>query len=245
MLLRSITTHVKDQNWFAVALDFLIVVVGILIALQITNWNEARSAVQTEKRLVERLVNDLNGMRSGFLQSDEIALRTHQGWMYVLRALENCEPNSDHQEAINFSFSRYQSSLLPYVQRSAFDEMQATGAFSRLADLDLKNEIVGLYAALSGDSAARLGERNNQLAAGRIMWKSIPFSYADDNPYADNALLSDSTGSTVFDPTEHCDNLELRGAVWEMVDINRDWLNSSAISVSQIESILSRLAAAN
>ena len=44
MLLRSITKHVKDQNWFAVLLDFLIVVVGILIAFQITNWNEMREA---------------------------------------------------------------------------------------------------------------------------------------------------------------------------------------------------------
>lgn len=32
MLFRSITKHVKDQNWFAVALDFFIVVVGILLA---------------------------------------------------------------------------------------------------------------------------------------------------------------------------------------------------------------------
>lgn len=42
MILRRITKHVKDQNWFAVVLDFLIVVVGILIAFQITNWSEAR-----------------------------------------------------------------------------------------------------------------------------------------------------------------------------------------------------------
>ncbi|MFT4790393.1 MAG: hypothetical protein ACI95X_003240, partial [Paraglaciecola sp.] len=32
MLLRRIITHVKDQNWFAVVLDFVIVVLGILIA---------------------------------------------------------------------------------------------------------------------------------------------------------------------------------------------------------------------
>jgi len=42
MRLRSLTKHVKDQNWFAVALDFFIVVAGILIAFQITEWNEAR-----------------------------------------------------------------------------------------------------------------------------------------------------------------------------------------------------------
>ena len=43
MLLRSVTKHVKDQNWFAVFLDFFIVVAGILIAIQITEWYEAQS----------------------------------------------------------------------------------------------------------------------------------------------------------------------------------------------------------
>lgn len=50
MLLRSLTKHVKDQNWFAVALDFFIVVAGILIAFQITNWSEGR---QTRADLAE------------------------------------------------------------------------------------------------------------------------------------------------------------------------------------------------
>ena len=48
MRLRSLTKHIREQNWLAVALDFFIVVVGILIAFQITNWNEAR-----EQRLSE------------------------------------------------------------------------------------------------------------------------------------------------------------------------------------------------
>lgn len=45
MLLGSISKHVKDQNWFAVALDFVIVVAGILIAFQITNWSEERQGL--------------------------------------------------------------------------------------------------------------------------------------------------------------------------------------------------------
>jgi uncharacterized protein YjeT (DUF2065 family) len=42
MILRRLTIHIKEQNWFAVALDFVIVVFGILIAFQITNWREAQ-----------------------------------------------------------------------------------------------------------------------------------------------------------------------------------------------------------
>ncbi|MFT5573220.1 MAG: hypothetical protein ACI9FR_002153 [Cryomorphaceae bacterium] len=42
MILRSVTQHVKDQNWFAVVLDFIIVVFGVFVGLQVSNWNEAQ-----------------------------------------------------------------------------------------------------------------------------------------------------------------------------------------------------------
>ena len=42
MILRRITQHVKEQNWFAVALDFIIVVLGIWVALKVGEWTEAR-----------------------------------------------------------------------------------------------------------------------------------------------------------------------------------------------------------
>ena len=42
MLLRRITQHVKDQNWFAVLIDFAIVVFGVFIGIQVANWNAAR-----------------------------------------------------------------------------------------------------------------------------------------------------------------------------------------------------------
>ena len=43
MILRRIKAHVEKENWFAVFLDFCIVVVGVFIGLQVANWNEARS----------------------------------------------------------------------------------------------------------------------------------------------------------------------------------------------------------
>lgn len=59
MILRRITQHVKEQNWFAVALDFVIVVFGILIAFQITSWNEERIEQQRGKDYAARLTDDL------------------------------------------------------------------------------------------------------------------------------------------------------------------------------------------
>ena len=59
MLLRRITEHVKSQNWTAVGLDFIIVVAGILIAFQITEWNEARSDRQRETQILRDIATDI------------------------------------------------------------------------------------------------------------------------------------------------------------------------------------------
>jgi hypothetical protein len=42
MLLRHIIEHVRVQNWTAIVIDFAIVVVGVFVGLQVSNWNEER-----------------------------------------------------------------------------------------------------------------------------------------------------------------------------------------------------------
>ncbi|MBT8141666.1 MAG: hypothetical protein HKN88_05835 [Gammaproteobacteria bacterium] len=59
MLLRRITQHVRDQNWFAVFLDFLIVVVGILIAFQINAWSDRQADKRALHVALERLYEEI------------------------------------------------------------------------------------------------------------------------------------------------------------------------------------------
>ena len=59
MLLRRITKHVTDQNWFAVFIDFLIVVVGVFIGIQVANWNETQTNKAGMVASLERLNNEV------------------------------------------------------------------------------------------------------------------------------------------------------------------------------------------
>jgi hypothetical protein len=59
VLLRSITKHVKEQNWFAVGIDFLIVVVGIFVGLQVSAWNDLRGERQAEVTALVALHADI------------------------------------------------------------------------------------------------------------------------------------------------------------------------------------------
>jgi hypothetical protein len=59
MLLRRFTKHVKDQNWFAVWLDVCVVVVGIFLGLQMSEWNQGRQDVKWEREFLQDLRGEL------------------------------------------------------------------------------------------------------------------------------------------------------------------------------------------
>lgn len=63
MLLRRVSKHVKDQNWFAVVIDFFIVVFGIFIGLQVANWNEARQDKAREVVILQQLSDEFSEIK--------------------------------------------------------------------------------------------------------------------------------------------------------------------------------------
>jgi hypothetical protein len=60
MLLRRLVDHVKKQHWTAVFLDFAIVVLGVFIGMQVTNWNEARIERRQEIAYLEAMSADVS-----------------------------------------------------------------------------------------------------------------------------------------------------------------------------------------
>ncbi len=55
MILRRVIMHVKDQNWTAVAIDFVIVVVGVFVGLQAQGWADERRRAANEEIYLHRL----------------------------------------------------------------------------------------------------------------------------------------------------------------------------------------------
>jgi hypothetical protein len=59
MLLRRVIEHVRKQDWTAVAIDFVIVVIGVFVGIQVSNWNETRAELQRERLLLAELQAEL------------------------------------------------------------------------------------------------------------------------------------------------------------------------------------------
>ena len=59
MILRRVIEHVKAQAWTAVFLDFVIVVVGVFIGIQVSNWNQHKAEARLGRDYQGRILADL------------------------------------------------------------------------------------------------------------------------------------------------------------------------------------------
>lgn len=58
MILRRIAASITNQNWFQVIIEIFIVVIGIFLGLQVTDWAEDRAEREQERNYLIRLHTD-------------------------------------------------------------------------------------------------------------------------------------------------------------------------------------------
>lgn len=59
MILRRLVTHLKDQHWTGVFIELLIVVLGVFLGMQVSNWNAERAERSAETGHLQEISEDL------------------------------------------------------------------------------------------------------------------------------------------------------------------------------------------
>ncbi|MBT8186202.1 MAG: hypothetical protein HKP24_02290 [Croceitalea sp.] len=127
--------------------EIILVVIGILIALQINNWNENRKSAKQENLYLKRLLSenreDINTF-SGNISDLEKGIETIEGLSRALNANETSE-----RELITAAndFFGY-GSIYPIFSSSTstFDDLSSTGNLKDIRNADLRDELVKHYA---------------------------------------------------------------------------------------------------
>jgi len=123
MLLRRITTHLKDQNWFAVYLDLTIVVVGVFIGIQVSNWNETLTDNRDYSKALARLSTEVetNLTILDDIDSDmEISLKNVDR---AISALQSCAESKENQNLVNIGLSEIKGTYGIYLRNNSLKEL--------------------------------------------------------------------------------------------------------------------------
>ncbi len=129
MLLRRLMQHVKDQNWFVVALDFAMVVAGILIAFQVTDWAAARQDTliyqQARARVIEEANTNLVLAQSAI---GRVADQQNQA-LEILQGFAECSAKDGAEERFMRSMQTLRFIVGLNVRSDAISQMLTSDAF--------------------------------------------------------------------------------------------------------------------
>ncbi|NMP15466.1 hypothetical protein [Thalassotalea sp. Y01] len=141
MIAHRFVTHIKQQNWLAVMLDLLIVVVGIFLGLQVNNLNIERQANNELKAYLQDLATEVQN--SIDMKQSHVVWQNNvrQGLQLTLSTLEGHQPNSDELQQIYFALTNASSPPNFPDKREILLEMQATGAMQLIKRGDLRSAL--------------------------------------------------------------------------------------------------------
>jgi hypothetical protein len=149
MRLLRLATRLRSYDWTAAVIELLIVVVGILIALQVSNWNQSRldhaRADSYYRRLHAELVADRRNIDNALSFWKKVSDYGHA-------AITNGE-SGQRVDGSNWKtvLAWYQASqLMPFeLENTTYSEMRDGGGLALIDDEGLRKKL-GDYYRLSG-----------------------------------------------------------------------------------------------
>ena len=142
MILRRFMKHVSDQNWFAVGLDVLVVITGIFLGMQVTDWNTDRNDRAREAAYIERLHRDIMETIPPLDVRYNLRLEIQTGLDSLLplfSGTQQSEALSTVQCSAIFSSHRYSD---PTFLLATASELMSTGHLDLIRDAEIKRAIV-------------------------------------------------------------------------------------------------------
>lgn len=146
-MLRGFRTHVVQHDWFAVGVDLVVVVVGILVALEFGSWVEARKDRALEQVYLERLKEDFEIE----LARIDDARRYAQSRIDAAKLLHRlvADPGSAPDAGARVPWAVETASWRSFPQINAFvyGELQSTGRLALLRSVSLRRMLAEHYTA--------------------------------------------------------------------------------------------------
>lgn len=176
MLLRRVMEYVNAQNWFAVGVDFVIVVVGVFVGMEVANWNDVRNnktgLVASLERLDKEVSQNIDIIEKVLITFEEGREDLDLG----RNAFIDCVFSPDAEAALERSLWDLTHDVQPNFTTVALDELARQVRYQDLLSQQFQDDF-GLY-------AGRLKEEHEQLTSHyHNMWSHHVSRHPDVSAY--------------------------------------------------------------
>ncbi len=214
MILQKISKAIREQNYYAVALEFVIVIAGVVIGFQIQDWAQEREIAARERQYLHELLADVRGMIQYMEQLNELrSYETELG--EAVEVLQSCPADETEWSQVRQTLAVHRIRTAVFVIDGTYEEMVASGALARLEDAELKAQIKRSYALLNNNQ--REAQSSNQTIAydaSAVIANIVPFA---PDPEALFGVMVEPD----FDLRALCENTRFHNALLDLQHAHR------------------------
>ena len=134
MILQNLAKAIREQNWFAVVLEFLIVIAGVVIGFQIQGWSEGRTTQAAEASYLLSLQEDVTSAIAVLeTESDRLeAQTTALEQLFQIHRGQEAMPEEDELSSLLLHGVFYLGAV--EVGLPTYQSMKSSGALNLLGD---------------------------------------------------------------------------------------------------------------
>jgi hypothetical protein len=144
-MVRQLVRRLREHDWLAALIEVLIVVIGILIALQVSNWNQQRVDAMRKQAYLGRIAADLDtDLRVNRSRGRFMAQVNHYGQQAIAHADTGALADGSAWKTVLAYFQAGQ--FYAYSRESnAFVEMRDAGDLGLIGDSRLRSQLAFYY----------------------------------------------------------------------------------------------------
>ena len=144
MILRRLTQSFKEQNWTAIWIEFVLLVTGVFLGIQVQQWSNERSERKLEHVYLERILSDINlSIETNELNIERL-MGISNGQILVVNSLRRCSLPDDQNDAFADGVSDIAKVGPSVFVLSTMDEMLSAGKFSIIRNPKIRDTLNGL-----------------------------------------------------------------------------------------------------
>ena len=144
MILRRLVISIRKQDWFAVVIETLIVVMGVFLGIQLGNWNAARVNQVVYQEALERFETEIDRNMAELERVIDDQSRSLPRVEAAIEALQACTDTEVAVDAVNDGLQASRATASIHLRVAALEDLtsdpillaqQSSAARQRLADL--------------------------------------------------------------------------------------------------------------
>ncbi|NKI30931.1 DUF6090 family protein [Croceivirga thetidis] len=232
---RRIRQNLLQENRFSKYLlyaigEIILVVIGILIALQVNNWNEKRILRTTQNNYLRELKADIDIMNVEYKLIVDDHTQKLKAAQDVFQSLNTCELNHNQKKRFDELLLTYNSLTVLYQVRNTYEEMLSANIYSELENKKVKNFVSEFYEHRDAMQHYIDDFRQDIGVTYPTIKKHVSFEY-------------DGNGETTvsYEISDLCNDSEFKNAIFESVRTKEYIMQMTTILSEKLEVMVQML----